>query len=189
MQENKKNIEALLFATGEPLEFKKIAKLIGIDKNEVKKIIEELKNDYNAEEKGIKILIGPTSVEMVASPKNPEIIEHFFKNERQENLTDAASETLAIIAYRGPLTKAEIEDIRGVNCSFILRNLLIRGLIEREINSKNNMSFIYKISLDFLKYLGLEKIEDLPDFEKFKNINLNLNEENMQLNQKINEEQ
>ncbi len=185
---HKQDIESLLFAIGEPLEFKKIAKLIGIDKDEVKKIVEELKNDYGAEEKGVKILVGPTSVEMVASPKTPEIIEQFFKNERQENLTDAASETLAIIAYRGPITKVEIEDIRGVNCSFILRNLLIRGLIERETNPKDNMSFIYKISLDFLKHLGLEKIEDLPNFEKFKDINLNLNEENNQPSQQVNEE-
>ena len=87
------------------------------------------------------------------------------KSEIQENLSKASLEVLSIVAYRGPVTRAEVEAIRGVNCSFTLRALLMRGLLGRIENPKDNRSYIYKISFDFLKKMGLERIEQLPDFE------------------------
>jgi len=72
-------------------------------------------------------------------------------------------ETLTIIAYRGPVTRPEMEQIRGVNCSQILRNLLIKGLVEME---EKNKEPYYSISVDFLKYLGVSNIQELPDYDK-----------------------
>ena len=77
-------------------------------------------------------------------------------------------ETLAIVAYSGPVPRAEIDFIRGVNSSFTLRNLLISGLVEREINPKDRRTFIYKPSMDFLRFLGLGKLEDLPEYGEFR---------------------
>ena len=82
------------------------------------------------------------------------------------SLSSVALEVLAIIAYRGPITRSEIEEIRGANSSFILRNLAIRGLIERKENPLNNRSYIYEVSLDLIKSLGLKKITMLPNFEE-----------------------
>ena len=78
-------------------------------------------------------------------------------------LTRPSIETLTIIAYRGPITKPEIEQIRGVNCSLILRNLLMRGLVE-ESESVERLQPVYAISADFLRHLGLHAISDLPDY-------------------------
>ena len=71
---------------------------------------------------------------------------------------------LAIVAYRGPISRAEIDYIRGVNCGFLLRNLSLRGLVDRKENPLDNRSFIYEASLDFLKSLGVGRLEELPDY-------------------------
>ena len=91
-----------------------------------------------------------------------------MKSEFSEELSRAAIETAAIIAYQGPITRAEIEYVRGVNSSFILRGLLMRGLVERIENPKDARSYLYRISFDFLKHLGLTKIEDLPQYQEFR---------------------
>jgi segregation and condensation protein B len=79
-------------------------------------------------------------------------------------------ETLAIISYKGPMTRPEIDNIRGVNSSFIIRNLLIRGLIERDLDVKKSNAYVYKISFELLRKLGLEKIEQLPGFQEYNSI-------------------
>ena len=80
-------------------------------------------------------------------------------------LTRAALETLTIVVYRGPIGRAELEQIRGVNCAIILRNLLIRGLVTSEAR-KEKLETVYQVSLDFLKFLGLRTPQELPDYEK-----------------------
>ena len=89
-----------------------------------------------------------------------------MKSEFNEELSRAAVETAAIIAYQGPLTRVDIEYVRGVNSSFILRSLMMRGLIERVENPKDARSYLYRISFDFLKHLGVVRIEELPQYEE-----------------------
>ena len=93
-----------------------------------------------------------------------------MKETLNENLTPAALETLALVSYVGPVSRSEIEYIRGVNTAFTLRNLLIKGLVQRSSDPKRGNVYLYKPSLDLLKFLGLPKIEDLPDYEKFKEL-------------------
>ncbi|EKE10649.1 MAG: hypothetical protein ACD_15C00221G0001 [uncultured bacterium] len=93
-----------------------------------------------------------------------EFVEQLVKNELEGPLSSAALEVLSIIAYRGPISKPEIEAIRGINCSYTLRNLTIRGLIERENNPKDSRGYVYVVSFDFLKKLGVEKMENLPEY-------------------------
>ena len=102
---------------------------------------------------------------MATAPENSEIISELVKSEIQENLSKAALEVLSIIAYRGPITRINIEAIRGVNCTFTLRNLMMRGLLEKVDNPSDNRSYLYKISFDFLKKLGIDSISKLPNFE------------------------
>lgn len=158
-------IESLLFISGKPVSIKKLTEILKKDKKEVIEAAEELINEYNIDEKGIHIQKTATSYQMATSPQATYIIKDFVKAEQTGELTRPSLETLTIVAYRGPITKAELEQIRGVNCSLILRNLLIKGLIEsKEDNEK--MATVYYITFDFLKYLGLDKVEDLPDFKK-----------------------
>jgi segregation and condensation protein B len=93
------------------------------------------------------------------------LIEKLTKDELSRDLGKAGLETLSIILYQGPITRAEIDYIRGVNSQFIVRNLLIRGLVERVENPKDARSFLYKTTLELLSHLGISKIEDLPEYE------------------------
>jgi segregation and condensation protein B len=88
-----------------------------------------------------------------------------IKNELQDSLSNAAAEVVSIVAYKGPISRIEIEAIRGVNCSYTLRSLLLRGLIERNDNPGDGRGYIYSISFDFLKKLGISDVKKLPDYD------------------------
>ena len=115
---------------------------------------------------GLRIISKGDRIQMVSSPKNSKYIEKLIKQDLQKELTPASLETLAIVAYKEPITRAEIDEIRGVNSSFMLRNLLIRGLIERRENPKDARSYVYEISFNFLKKLGLKSKKELPEYKK-----------------------
>jgi len=161
-------LESMLFSIGEPISIEKLAKTLLKNQGLIKKAIDELVEDYEKENRGLRIIKKGEKIQLVSSPKNSQYIEKLIKDELQEDLTPASLEALAVIAYRGPITRAEIEEIRGVNCSYILRNLLIRGLIERRGLPEDARAYIYEISFDFLKKLGLSSIEELPEYKKLK---------------------
>lgn len=159
-------IETTLFAYGEPMGAEKLAKFLKRKKEEVVEALEELKNDYAG--RGLVMVEKDGEYMLGSNPENAKYVENLVKSEFTEELSKAAVETLAIIAYKGPLTRADIEYVRGVNSSFTLRNLLMRGLIERIENPKDARSYLYRISFDFLKHFGLAKADDLPGFKDFK---------------------
>lgn len=161
-------IESILFVSGESIKIKKISAVTKFKIEEIKTAIEELKKDLISADRGVRIIEKEDEVQMVTNSENAEHINEFLKNELEQGLTRASLETLAIVAYRGPLTRMEVEQIRGVNCSFALRYLLLRGLIDRIENPNDSRSWHYKISFDFLKKLNFAKIEDLPRYEELK---------------------
>lgn len=161
----KSAIESILFVSGEPVSMAKIAKITEASVPEVENWIMVLQGEYAAANRGIVILKKEQEVQMATDPENAQIIDRLVKSEIQENLSKAALEVLSIIAYRGPITRVEVEAIRGVNCSFTVRSLMMRGLLERIENPKDNRGYLYKISFDFLKKLGIDSIEKLPDYE------------------------
>lgn len=160
----KSKIESILFVSEAPISVNKLSKILDVDKTSVIKALEELYNDYIEQKRGIRIIRHEEKYQLVTSPENSKIVNKFLNIEINSDFTKPALETLSIIAYRGPISKAELELIRGVNCSLILRNLLIKGLIEKVISPKDNLPR-YKITLDFLKYLGISDVRDLPDYE------------------------
>ena len=166
----KSKIESILFISIRPLSSAKIAELVGGEKEEVKKELDNLFAEYNQKDKGISLQKIGSNYQMVSNAENSKIISEFLKEEVTGELTPASLETLTVVAYRGPITRTELEMIRGVNCSIILRNLMIRGLIE-EIDDKKNMVQKYQITFDFLKHLGISEPVQLPDYD-----NLNSNE-------------
>lgn len=176
-------IESLLLLSDKPLSIETVSKKIDLSKKETSVLIQELKNKFNVEGSGIYIVESWGKIQFTTNPANENIVKEFIKEEINSNLSDASLETLTIIAYRGPITKSEVEQIRGVNCSIILRNLMIKGLIESEFN-KEKMADDYNITVDFLKYLGINHVDELPNYEK-----LNTSEIiNNILNQNINGE-
>ena len=171
----KSKIESLLLVFNQPLTVEKLVTLTKAETKAVEAAIRELMAEYNQADRGVAIQKSGTKVQLVTSPDNARLVKDFIKAETTGELTRAALETLTIIAYRGPITRAALEQIRGVNCTIILRNLLIRGLVE-SADDKKKMQVTYSVTLDFLKYLGLHEQSELPDYEK-----LNSNERFEQL--------
>jgi len=161
-------IEAVLLFKNEPVSLSELAKLLDEKTEEVKATLENLQAFYK--ERGIVIISDGEAYSFGTSPANSELIEKIQKEELSRELGRAGLETLSIILYRGPISRREIDHIRGVNSGFILRNLLIRGLIERaEVTGER--SYSYKSTLKLLQYLGVTKKEELPDFNNaFKKI-------------------
>lgn len=165
----KSAIESLLYISTRPLSFKELAKLTNQKVGEVEAMVKELVDEYNLKDGGIKIIQNGNQVQMTTNPKHTELIQGFLGEEVSGELTPASIETLSIIAYRQPISREDLEQIRGVNCSIILRNLLIRGLAEEE---KNGGRVLYRLSVDFMKHLGVTDVKELPDFEKLSSINI-----------------
>lgn len=157
-------IESLLFISGQPFSAEKVGAILGIKKAAAEEELKELKEEYNNRQSGVVIVVIDNKYQMATSPDTSETVQKFLKEEVIGELTRPQLETLTIIAYRGPISKVELEQIRGVNCSLILRNLLIRGLAEQKTN-KDGME-TYLITHEFLRFLGLTEISGLPDYDK-----------------------
>ncbi len=154
-------IEALLFAYGEPMEIKKIAKMLDKKEDEIQSVLTELDAKLKDENRGLKLIFSGSQVQMATKSEFSGFLEEFIKEEFKENLTPASLETLSLISYFGPITRAKIDYFRGVNSSFTIRNLMMRGLVERVEGS-----YLYQASFDLLKHLGVSKIEELTNYEK-----------------------
>lgn len=157
-------LETLLFSVGAPLSIDRLAKALDTDTDTINLVLEALTARYDLPESGLTIIRLGNKVQIGSKAENAPIIERLREAELEEGLSRAALETLAVIAYRSPVTRADIDAIRGVNSNFTLRYLLIRGLIEREGNPLDARGYIYRPTFDFLKTLGLKNITDLPEY-------------------------
>ncbi len=163
--ENK--IEAALFMKGEPQSIKSLSGLLKVPESEVETAVLKLGEDLKSQARGIRLLRKEDSVMLATAPEVSDIIKEMAREEYDSKLSQAAVETLAIVVYRGPIIKSEIDYIRGVNSGFILRNLLIRGLVERVASPSDRRAFTYRPSFELLQFLGIEKAGDLPEYEDF----------------------
>ena len=164
----KSQIESLLFISGKPVKYKKLATILESKVKEIKEVIKELDNEYKEGGRGIGLVIKRDGVQLVSAPENAGFVQKLVTQELQGELSKAALETLTIILYRGPITRAEMEMIRGVNCIYILRNLLLRGLVNKKESKQDARVSEYEVSFDFLKHLGVSKVKDLPNYENLK---------------------
>ena len=163
-------LEALLFVHGEPLTLKKIAAVLELEKDEVQKLAEDLKKQLESDSRGLVLVSDGEKLQFATKPQFGKILEDFVKEELSENLTPASLETLAIAAYFEPISRARIEYVRGVNSSFILRSLLLRGLVERFDDPDHANAFLYRPTFEAWRHLGLKGKEDLPDVEKYQEL-------------------
>lgn len=155
-----KAISALLFYQAEPMTVKRLAGLLKRTEGDVRDALVTLESTL--EQTGIRLLRNGDEVTLGSAPEAGALIEEITKEELSRDLSKAALETLAIVLYKGPITRGEIDYVRGVNSTFILRNLLIRGLVEKIDNPKDQRSFLYKPTFQLLEYMGVSRVEDLP---------------------------
>ncbi|MBW6440438.1 SMC-Scp complex subunit ScpB [Patescibacteria group bacterium] len=161
-------IESLLFISGEPMSFKKLSKIIEVVESDIKLAADKLAEQYSKSNRGLRVIINENKIQMVTAGESSLFVEKYLKTDIEGDLSNAALEVLSIIAYRGPISRSAIEEIRGVNCSFTIRHLTIRGLVERISNPNDARAYIYRVSLDFLKKLGIEKVQDLPKYSELR---------------------
>ena len=159
-------LESLLFVSGEPLSLARLSEVLSLSEKDVQTAIDHLAKRYNDEVEGGLMLIRQNGTVMLATkPANASHVEALTKSTLQEGMSKAALEVLAIIAYRAPVSRAEIDAILGVNCSFTLRNLLLRDLIEREGNPSDSRGYLYRPTVRFLQVLGIQEVSELPQYE------------------------
>lgn len=166
MNDDLVKLEVFLFANGGSVKMSKLANVLNLKIDAVKDLVKMLMEKKNTEDSGIYVILNNNEVELVTNPEYADFVMDETKREVQSELTAPQLETLTVIAYRGPVSRAELEHIRGVNCQVILRNLNIRGLIVEKFD-EDILQNRYTISGDFLKMLGLQKISDLPRYDEF----------------------
>ncbi|HUC01766.1 MAG TPA: SMC-Scp complex subunit ScpB [Candidatus Paceibacterota bacterium] len=170
MKNGRAALEALLFIHGEPLTYKKIQSVLGIEKDELETLIAGLTTDLESADRGLQLVSDREKVQLATKPDFNNILESFMKEEISEDLTPASLEALSIIAYLGPISRARLEYLRGVNSIVILRSLMIRGLVDRSPDPEHPASFLYRGTFDLMKHLGIKEKEGLPDYEKFQEL-------------------
>ncbi|MBU5594266.1 SMC-Scp complex subunit ScpB [Amphibacillus sp. MSJ-3] len=164
LSQKKAVIEGLLFVSGsDGLTIKQIASIIDLDLDTVEYLLNELKYDYENTVRGIQMLESEKHFYLTSKPEHAEYFKKLKSNVHTSKLTQASLETLAIIAYNQPITRAEIEEIRGVKSDRPIQTVLSRGLIE-EVGRKDAIGrpVMFGTTLDFLTYFGLRSLDELP---------------------------
>lgn len=167
-------IESILFVESKPLTLRKLAHICNATEAEVDQAVQQLQQTYAERAGGVVIVREGNHVQCSTARENSGVVKAYLQEEYTGELTRPSLETLTIIAYRGPVAKSEIELIRGVNCSLILRNLMIRGLAE-EVGETEAGSPLYRVTVDFLRFVGVTRVEELPNYVEL-NSNVNLQE-------------
>ncbi len=165
-QEQKKLIEALLFLSEEPVKADRIATMLSISQDDAARLAGELKQDLNDAVRGLQVIETAGGFQLGTRPELAPYLEKAFSEDVSSNLTAAALEALAIIAYKQPVTRIEIESIRGVRCEHVLDNLIKRKLIKISGRKEGpGRPLLYNTTPDFLKYFGLMDLKELPPLD------------------------
>lgn len=158
------SIEAILFAAGNPVSVKQLAKALQKQEPDIEEALELASKKHSEGDSGVMIIRTSDGAQMVSKAEYAPVVEAFTKDEVAGELTKAQLETLTVVAYRGPVTRPELEEIRGVNCALIIRNLLVRGLID-EGDMEGKLGRVYTLSADALRHLGINTVSELPEFD------------------------
>lgn len=160
-------LEGLLFVSGdEGLTIDEIVSVLQIDKEEVKKLIQELYEDYQSKNRGISLEFLGDHFKLTTKKEHKKYYEKLINNETNKPLSNSALEVLSIIAYNEPISRSKIDEIRGVNSSYVIRKLLLNGLIEDKGRSDGpGRPLLYGVTARFLDYFGLGSTKDLPELK------------------------
>lgn len=164
---NKAVLEGLLFVVGEEgLKFEQIEEVLEISEDESKSLLMELKHDYEAEDRGLRIDFLGNKFKITTKFEHKEYYQKLLENPETNTLSQAALETLAIIAYNEPVTRVQVDAMRGVGSTQIMRKLVAKGFIKESGRSDlPGRPILYETTSDFLDYFGLSTLDDLPDMK------------------------
>lgn len=161
-------IESLLFVAGEPLNIKDIYTNLELDRKTVTEILNEMIEDFQNESRGIKLINMDDSYQFVTKPENSEFIQRMLKKNKRQSLSQASIESLAIIAYKQPITRVDIDEIRGVKSESALQRLLERDLIKDvgrlEVPGR---PILYGTTDEFLRQFSLQSLKELPSLDLY----------------------
>jgi segregation and condensation protein B len=158
-------IESLLFVADEPVAVERLAAAIGVGRGAVEEALRELSEEY--EQRGLRLQHKGGRLQIVTAPDAAPYIERFLGLELTSRLSAPSLETLAIVAYQQPITRAGVEAVRGVNCDSVLRTLVSKGLIEPVGRlPQAGRPIVYGTTFEFLQHFGLQDLAELPPLEK-----------------------
>jgi segregation and condensation protein B len=158
------DLQAMLFSEGGSLSKKRLMQLLGIDQARLRAAADAL--SARIEGSGLSLIESDTEIALVVSQGSAEAVRKAFESDYDREIGDAGLEVLAIILYRGPSTRAQIDYIRGVNTASTMRNLSARGLIERAPNPDDAREYLYRPTVELLAHLGVTGSKELPDYGK-----------------------
>lgn len=156
-------IEAILFSSGDPVSGERLAQVLGVDGKTLSRLMNSLMEEFNQEESGLRILRLEESYQMCSNPAYASCVREAMDLRRNTPLSQAAMEVLAVIAYNQPVTKAFVEQIRGVDCSGVLGSLTSKGLVEERGRLElPGRPLLYGTTADFLRCFNLSSLDELP---------------------------
>ncbi len=159
-------IEAVLFAAGDAVELERLADIVDVDKKSLREILKKMMDEYSYERRGIHIIRMEDSYQLCTRGEFSEYVSRLAEPPKMMNLSNAALEVLAIVAYKQPVTKSSIEHIRGVNCDYIVNRLIERNFIEEKGRlDAPGRPILFGTTQHFLRIFGVSELEDLPDFD------------------------
>jgi segregation and condensation protein B len=171
MMEQLRELEAILFASGEPVHEEKLMQVLGVEEEQLHRMITVLSDEYDAEQRGMMVVRLGKRYQMVSRPKYAESIRRVLEVRRPPTLSAAALEVLSIVAYRQPVTRAYIEQLRGVDSSNTVLTLLDKGLIEAcgrlDVPGR---PMIYQTTTDFLRTFSISSLEELPELPELEEL-------------------
>lgn len=160
-------IESLLFMSGEPLNIKEISSIIECDADYTKEILNSMKDEFQDDKRGIKLIQLENNFQLVTKEENGNYVQKLLKTNIRQSLSQAALETLAIVSYKQPITRIDIDEIRGVKSDRAIQTLVEKNLIKEcgrlEVPGK---PILYGTTEEFLKHFGLESLKSLPSLEQ-----------------------
>lgn len=168
-------IEGILFAAGDPVDIERISDILDIDIKSTRAVLTALSNKYDEEKRGLKIIRLEDSYQMCTRGEYNEYISRLAEPRRMQTLSNAAMEVLSIVAYKQPVTRAVIEQIRGVSCDTLVNRLLERNLIQ-EIGRLDTPGrpMLFGTNDEFLRCFGISSVTELPDYEKISSEQISL---------------
>ncbi len=163
----KGRIEAILFVAGEAVPVRDLARALQTGEKEIRETIDNLKDEYDYEQRGFILKKFGDKVQLATRPMYSGDVVRLLQPVQQQSLSQAAMETLAVVAYKQPVTRAEVEQIRGVKCDYSLQSLMLKGLI-REAGRKDTIGrpILFCTTDEFLSHFGLEDLSGLPPMPK-----------------------
>jgi len=163
----RRNLEAVLMVVDQPVAAYDLARAFGTDVDTVTRLLRETSREYTAQGRGFDLREVAEGWRFYTRPECAEAVEHFLRDGHEVRLTQAALETLAVVAYRQPVSRGRVSAVRGVNCDGVMRTLVLRGLIEEAGQDPESGAVLYRTTSYFLERLGLRSLDELPDLAPF----------------------